>query len=256
MTGSRTVDLNADMGEAVEPDGIAVERALLEYVTSVHVACGGHAGDAASMRATVEAALAADVGVGAHPSYPDRAGFGRRPMELAWPVLLDSLRMQVSDLSAVARAAGTEVQSVKAHGALYGEVARGGAACVALISVLHDLCHASTPLVLPAGAPALALAKEIGRPTLEEGFCDRAYRPDGTLVDRTVPGAVFDEPERAAEQAGTLARGLVRDDVGTWLSLHPDTLCLHGDSPNALSMAMAVRDLLEREGVVVAAAAR
>jgi UPF0271 protein len=254
MATSRAIDLNADVGEAADKDGIAVERALLAYVTSVHVACGGHAGDAASMRATTDAAMGAGVRVGAHPSYPDRPGFGRKPMDMAWADLVVSLRRQIAALTDVARAAGTSVQSVKPHGALYGAVARGGSVCAAMLSAVHEECDDATPLVLPAGAPALALAKEIGRPTLEEGFCDRAYVSDATLMDRAAPGAVFADPARAAEQALTLAgRGLAQDDTGAWLHLRVDTLCLHGDSPNAVAMARAVRQALDGAGLLTTA---
>ncbi len=123
----RTIDLNADVGEANDVAGIEVERALLGLVTSAHVACGGHAGNDDSMAATVEAALAHSVRVGAHPSYPDRPGFGREPMDIDREALRDSLSRQMRDLDRICRAAGTSVRSVKPHGALYGEVAKGGA---------------------------------------------------------------------------------------------------------------------------------
>jgi UPF0271 protein len=251
----RVVDLNADVGEAGDEAGIAVERALLGLVTSAHVACGGHAGDQASMHATVLAALHHGVRVGAHPSYPDRAGFGRQPMEMAFGALQSALRAQLGDLIAVAEGCGTSVGSVKPHGALYADVARGGVACVALLGVMAELCHPDTPLILPAGAPARPLVKEMGLATLAEGFCDRAYTADGKLQSRQEAGSVFADPAQAAAQAISLARdGTVVAHDGTVLTLRVDTLCLHGDSPQAAAMATAVRRAFAAAGIAVTAA--
>ncbi len=191
----RRVDLNADVGEAADEEGIAVERELLGSVTSVHVACGGHAGDAASMEATVLAALAAGVRVGAHPSYPDRDGFGRRPLEIAPEELASSLRVVIGDLLGVARACGTTVYWVKAHGALYAEVAAEEPDW--RWSAWSRRCAApGTALVVRAGSPAVELARAAGFAVLEEAFCDRAYGADGELVSRQVTGAVYDDPTR------------------------------------------------------------
>jgi 5-oxoprolinase (ATP-hydrolysing) subunit A len=250
----RTIDLNADVGEAVDDAGIAVERALLDLVTTVHVACGGHAGDGASMRRTVQAALAAGVRVGAHPSYPDRGGFGRRPMEMAAEDLRSSLAEQIGALVAVTASLGTRVHSVKAHGALYGEVGGGGSSCDALVAAVHEQCDVDTALVLPAGSPGVAALQAAGVRVLQEGFSDRAYAPDGGLVARSEPGSVYDDPTVASAQALGLA---VRESVvahdGSVISLVVDTLCVHGDSPNAVAMAGAVRRSLAEAGVALAA---
>ncbi len=255
MPGDRpTIDLNADVGEAGDVAGTAVERALLALVTSAHIACGGHAGNAATMRATVQSALAAGVQVGAHPSYPDRAGFGRVAMELSPGELSASLTAQLAALIEIAHALGTTVSSVKPHGALYGEVARGGTSCDVLLGVMGELCDPGTALVLPSGAPAGLRAQEASWAVLQEGFCDRAYTADGALVARYEPGAVYDDPARAAAQARGLAEdGTVHAVDGAVLSLAVDTLCVHGDSPNAVPMARAVRAALEAAGVTVAA---
>jgi 5-oxoprolinase (ATP-hydrolysing) subunit A len=252
----RTVDLNADVGEAEDAAGIAVERELLALVTSAHVACGGHAGDDESMRATVQAALAHGVRVGAHPSYPDREGFGRRDMDMAAADLASTLRAQIGALSEVARTCGTRVQSVKPHGALYAEVGRGGDACAVLLGVMGDLCGDDVAVVLPSGAPALAVIAGTGRPALREGFADRAYAADGGLVSRHRPGAVLSDVHSAGVQAlGLVEDGTVRADDGTMLSLAVDTICVHGDSPNAAAIAEAVRVALAGAGVVVSAPA-
>jgi 5-oxoprolinase (ATP-hydrolysing) subunit A len=235
-----SVDLNADVGEATEADGIAVERELLSVVTSVNVACGGHAGDEASMRNTVEAACAHGVAVGAHPSYPDRPGFGRRPMDMDRADLEHSLRDQMAALVEVCSAQGTQIRSVKAHGALYGVVGQGADALGALLAAVDATCAPDTVLVLPARSEAVRICRSAGRLVRQEGFCDRAYAPDGTLVDRSLPGAVFTDPVQAAAQAVELAGGG-----------QIDTLCIHGDSPGAVAMARAVRQALERAGMVI-----
>ena len=250
----RSIDLNADLGEADDDAGRAIERALLGLVTSAHIACGGHAGDDESMHAMVQAALEGGVRVGAHPSYPDRAGFGRRPMEMAASDLASSLADQIGALIKVAASLGASVCSVKPHGALYGEVGGHAGTFDALVGVVVDLCDPGTALVLPAGAPALTWAEKAGLAVLEEGFADRAYTSDGRLLDRRQPGSVYNDPEQAAAQALGLAQwGTVRAADGTTLTLAVDTLCLHGDSPNALAMARAVRRGLSDAGIAVAA---
>jgi 5-oxoprolinase (ATP-hydrolysing) subunit A len=250
----RTIDLNADLGEATDATGTEIERALLGLVTSAHIACGGHAGDDQSMRATVQGALDAGVRVGAHPSYPDRAGFGRRPMAIAPSDLAASLAGQIRALMEVAASLGAAVCSVKPHGALYGAVGDDEATFEALVGVLVDLCDPGTSLVLPAGSPAVTWAEGAGVSVLEEGFADRAYTADGGLLARQHPGSVYSDPERAAAQALALATGgTVAATDGTTLTLAVDTLCLHGDSPNAVGLARAVRHALASAGISVAA---
>jgi UPF0271 protein len=203
----------------------------------------------------VSAAVARGVRVGAHPSYPDREGFGRRPMELAASDLEAALAQQLAALVVVAEACGTVVHSVKAHGALYGEVAKGETAYDVFVSSVDRSCGPGTALVLEAGSIAVSMARLQGRTVLEEGFCDRAYRHDGGLVDRSQPGAVYDDGATAAAQALDLVcRSTVQPRDGPPLALPVDTLCLHGDSPGALTMAAAVRQALQGAGVQVAAA--
>lgn len=256
MTTKRTLDLNADVGEATDAAGIEVERTLLGLVTSVHVACGGHAGDDDSMKATVAAALTHALRVGAHPSYPDRPGFGRQPMEIDRAELGQSLSEQVSALQRVCRAAGTTVASVKAHGALYEEVAKGGAIYETFRDAVRGSVGDDVALVLPSGCRAMAMVLRDGMQGCEEGFCDRAYRPDGGLVARATPGAVLTEPGAAAAQALSLARGAVVANDGSVLTLWVDTLCIHGDSPGAVGIVNAVRRTMADVGIEVVAPAR
>ena len=233
-----------------------MERALLEFVTSVHVACGGHAGDDESMTATVTASVAHAVRVGAHPSYPDRAGFGRNPMEIDRGELGESLSEQLQALDRICRRVGTALDSVKAHGALYEEVAKGGAVYETFRDAARASAGGDVALVLPSGCRAVAMALRDGVRACEEGFCDRAYRPDGGLVDRATPGAVLAEPGAAAAQALSLARGAVVAGDGSVLTLWVDTLCIHGDTPGAVPMATAVRRVMADEGIDVVAPLR
>jgi UPF0271 protein len=255
VSPARSIDLNADLGEAKDPVGIGTERELLGLVTTAHIACGGHAGDEASMTSTVAAALEHAVRVGAHPSYPDVAGFGRRPMEIDRDELRRSLSDQLRALGKVCEAAGTTIASVKPHGALYEEVAKGGAIYETLREAVRATCPDDTPLVLPSGCRAMAMVLRDGVSAREEGFCDRAYRPDGGLVDRASPGAVLDDPNEAAAQALSLARGAVVASDGSLLTLWVDTLCIHGDSPGAVAIATAVRAAMDGAGFEVTAPA-
>jgi 5-oxoprolinase (ATP-hydrolysing) subunit A len=255
VSPTRTIDLNADVGEAADEGGLEVERALIGLVTTAHVACGGHAGDDASMEATVAVAAEHAVRIGAHPSYPDRDGFGRRPLDIDRAALRTSLAAQVGSLDRVCRRAGTSVQSVKAHGALYEEVGKGGAVYEAFRDAVRASLGEGITLVLPSGCRATAMALRDGMAASEEGFCDRAYRPDGGLVDRGTAGAVLDDPEAAAAQALSLAGGAVAASDGSVLTLWVDTLCTHGDSPAAVAIVTAVRRVLAEAGIAVAAPA-
>jgi len=251
----RTIDLNADVGEATDAAGVEVERALLGLVTTVHVACGGHSGDDGSMAATVAAALEHSVRVGAHPSYPDRDGFGRRPIEIDRGELRASLSDQLRALDRVCRSAGTSMASVKAHGALYAEVAKGGAIYETLRDVVREGWGDGPILVLPSGCRATATALRDGVPTCEEGFCDRAYRRDGSLADRGTAGAVLTDPGEAAAQALSLARGAVVANDGSVLTRWVDTLCVHSDSHGVVAIAAAVRQAMADSGIDVVAPA-
>jgi UPF0271 protein len=252
----RTIDLSADLGEATDEAGRDVEHELLSLVTTAHIACGGHAGDVASMEATVADAVERAVRVGAHPSYPDREGFGRRPVDIDRAELRVALIEQLQTLQRVARAAGTEVESVKPHGALYGEVAKGGAIYETLRDAVRETYGPSATLVLPSGCRAMAMVLRDGVEAMEEGFCDRTYGPDGALVGRGEAGALIEDPEDAAAQARSLALGAVAASDGSVLTLWVDTLCIHGDTPGAVGIATAVRAALGAAGIGIAAPAR
>lgn len=228
------VDLNADLGE-----GIGDDAAMLTVVTSTSIACGGHAGDEASMREAVCGAVAHGVRIGAHPSYVDREHFGRRDLTVDPAILRTQLTDQVRTLAQIAEDSGAHLAYLKPHGALYNTaMVHDGVASLVLDVAEVALTNALPVMCLP-GSRLEALASERGHATITEGFADRAMRADGTLVPRTEPGAVLTEPAQIAQQVVDLAGEV-------------DSICLHGDTPGALSLARAARSALERAGVTVA----
>jgi len=246
----RSIDLNSDLGE-----GAGTEAALMPLISSANVACGAHAGDSATMRATVELALAQGVRVGAHPGYRDPASFGRHPLDLPEDALAADLHDQIVMLRAIAEAAGMRVTHVKAHGALYNQGERDDR----IASVIARTVAAVDPSLAVVATPGSAMARATvlaGLSLIREGFIDRAYEPDGTLRSRTVAGAMVLDPERAAAQAlGFVQGGGVRATDGSFLDLAVDTLCIHGDSPGAVEIARAVRRVLAAAGIAVRAPA-
>ena len=246
------VDLNSDVGESFGVWRLGDDVGVLESVTSANVACGFHAGDASTMRATCAAAAARGVVVGAHVGYRDLAGFGRRFVDVDPADLTDEVLYQVGALQAVARASGTSVRYVKPHGALYNALRTHEAQAGAVVSALVDL-GADLPLVVLPGSVVERLAQAAGLHTVAEGFPDRAYRPDGSLVGRRTVGAVIHDPDEVAARAVRMAEtGTVLAEDGSVLDLPVQTLCVHGDSPGAAATARAVRSALDAAGVVVA----
>lgn len=237
-----TIDLNADFGEAADAVAEAAERRLLAAVSSVNIACGGHAGDRASMRRAVSEAAARRVAVGAHPSYPDREGFGRRAMRMPLPVLRAAIGVQVAALAGIAAEVGVRLAHVKPHGALYHAAARDPEVAAAVAAGVAAGGAEGCVLVGLAGAPGLAVWRRAGWRVAAEGFVDRRYEPDGGLRDRRHADALIDDPAEAAEQALALVTG---GEV--------DTLCVHGDSPHAFPNIVAVRRALSAAGYAVGA---
>lgn len=247
-----TVDLNADLGELVGPGHAGVDEALLEVVTTAHVACGYHAGDEGTMRRTVAAAVAAGVAIGAHPSYPDRQGFGRRPVARTPAEVAADVTDQLAVLDRVARSEGARLRSVKAHGALYHRMAEDPD-CAAAVAVAVAEFDPSLVVVVRAGSAATAVAAGHGLAVAAEGFCDRGYLPDGSLAPRSTGHALLTDPDVVARRAVALAvDGAVEAVDGSTLALDCHTLCVHGDTPGALELAAAVRRSLEGRGIAVA----
>jgi UPF0271 protein len=246
------VDLNADLGESYGAWRMGDDDALLDVVTSANVACGFHAGDPATMLRTCIAAAARGVVVGAHPSYPDLVGFGRRPMELSGEELTASVVYQLGALDACCRAAGTRLAYVKPHGALYHEVSRNASAARAF--VLGVVGVAPLALLGPAGSELLRAAAELGLGTAAEVFADRGYLADGSLVPRGEHGAIVDDPDAVAQRVVRMVRqGCVRAVDGTDLPVVADSICLHSDTPGAVVLARRVREALLAAGVELGA---
>lgn len=242
------IDLNCDVGETATAadDG---DAAVMAFATSVSVACGFHAGDPRTMRQTVAAAAAAGVAIGAHPGYPDREGFGRLPCALPPEAVADLVTYQVGALDGFARAAGLRLQHVKLHGALYNTAARDPAIADAAVGAVAGL----GPRLFIVGPPASALAdaaRRHGLPFAAEVFADRTYAADGQLTARDRPDAFVDDADQAAQRiVRLLHEGIVETTAGTTLAMRGDTVCLHGDSPQALTFARRLAEALDAVGI-------
>ena len=244
-----TIDLNADLGEGCEFD---VE--LMGIVSSCNIACGGHAGDPRSMAATVDLAVANEVAIGAHPSYPDRPGFGRASHFQSGEKLRKSLVNQLDTLYGVVRSAGQSLTHVKPHGALYNDAAGDRTVAKILLQAVQDVCG-NVAIVGPPKSELERIAAEKNLTFIVEAFVDRAYLPDGSLVPRSEPNAVHADMNTITTQAITLAtKNMLTAENGEVLEVNADTLCIHGDTANAAEIGLAVRDVLLASGVSIRAA--
>ncbi|MFI5686098.1 LamB/YcsF family protein [Streptomyces sp. NPDC051636] len=248
-----SIDLNADLGEGFGRWRLTDDERLLSVVTSANVACGFHAGDAATMRRVCELAAERGVTVGAQVSYRDLAGFGRRAMDVPPAELAAEVAYQIGALEVFARAAGAGVAYVKPHGALYNRVVHDEEQAQAVVDGVL-LADASLPVLGLPGSRLLDLARKAGLPSVTEAFADRAYTENGTLVPRGQDGAVVSDPETVVERSVELARsGTVTAHSGTRIEVRARSLCLHGDTPGAVELARRVRERLEASGVTVEA---
>jgi UPF0271 protein len=240
------VDLNCDLGE-----GSHAEEALMPLVTSANIACGGHAGDAESMRASVRLALRHRVAIGAHPGYLDREHFGRLERAVTPREVYDLVFTQTRVLQSIADTVSATVRHVKPHGALYNQAARDGTLARAVVDAVREL---GLILLAPAASELLAAAMETGLSVASEVFADRTYQPDGSLTPRSEPDALIAEESVAVTQVLRLVQeGKVRASDGTEIALKADTVCVHGDGPRALDLVRALRRELGRAGVSVRA---
>lgn len=241
------IDLNCDLGESFGRYTLGNDADIMPFITSANIACGFHAGDPSVMQATVRLAKRHGVAIGAHPGWPDLQGFGRREMT-ASPDEVEALVLyQIGALAAFARAEGVPLMHVKPHGALYNQAAKDRALAEAVARAVRRFSR-DLVLVGLAGCGLVAAAAEMGLRVAHEAFPDRAYAPDGSLLPRSMPGAVIHDPTQVAENAVRLAREGIRfGEVRIW----PDTLCLHGDNPRAAQNARLVREALAAAGVAV-----
>lgn len=245
------IDLNADVGESSATQVIGDDRALVPQVTSVSIACGAHAGDEPTMRATLRLAKAHGVAAGAHPGFADREGFGRREQSLPAHELEDLVLSQLQALSGLAREEGVPLRHVKPHGALYNMACRDAGMAAAICRAVAACDPSLAVLGLP-GSALLEAARATGLRAVAEGFIDRAYHADGRLVSRTVAGAVLHDIDRVAERAvAMVTTGHVPTIDGPSIALPVETLCIHGDTPRAAQLAARVRTALEHAGIDV-----
>jgi UPF0271 protein len=245
------MDLNADVGESFGAWPMGADEELIPLVTSVNVACGAHAGDPATILRTVEVAAAHGAAVGAHPGYPDLAGFGRRDLDMSAADLRASLIVQIGAIQAAARIVGTTLRHVKPHGALYNRAARDPEIATIVAEAVRDL-DPGLILVGLAGSASVAAGHAAGLAVSEEAFADRCYEPDGSLRSRQRPGALL-SPEAAAAQAVSIARDrIVTTGDGSQRPVIADTICIHGDTPDAAAIARAVREALAGAGIPLA----
>lgn len=245
------MDINSDLGEGYGAWTMGDDAAMLAIVSSANVACGFHAGDPLTILATLREAAARDVAVGAHVSYPDRVGFGRRPMDVAPAELTADVIYQIGALQGLAAAAGTRVSYVKPHGALYNTIAADARQADAVIAGIRAV-DPSLILMGLAGAPILERARAAGLRVVAEAFADRAYTPSGALVSRREAGAVLHDPELVAARMLRLATdGEIEAADGSLLRLDAQSICVHGDSPAAVAMAKRIRERFAAEGVTI-----
>jgi 5-oxoprolinase (ATP-hydrolysing) subunit A len=241
-----TIDLNADLGE-----GIGDDEAMLDIVTSASIACGGHAGDETTMRAAVRAAKARGVVIGAHPGFADRENFGRKRLLLAPDELDASIRQQVRTLVEIADEEDWPVRYVKLHGALANMAAEEPAIMALCLAAVEGLVDDMAILAIDSSAQ-VETAEAMAYRTIAEAYADRAYQANGLLVPRQMPGAVLHDPSEIAARAVRLAQtGEIEAIDGSVIRTTARSLCIHGDTPDAVSIARAVRDGLAAAGVEI-----
>jgi UPF0271 protein len=242
------IDLNSDIGESYGAYTIGADDEILRWITSANVACGWHGGDPGVMRRTVEKAKALGVRVGAHPSYPDLLGFGRRAMQITRQEARDYMLYQIGALRAFAEALGVQLQHVKPHGAIYNVAVKDRELS---LGIAEGVADAGGDLIL-VGLPDSEIPKagrERGLRVAREAFGDRAYNEDGTLVSRKIPGSLITDPEEVANRVLALVQGRLKAITGREIGIAADTICLHGDTPGAGIIARRVRERLDAAGI-------
>ncbi|HHW17983.1 MAG TPA: 5-oxoprolinase subunit PxpA [Firmicutes bacterium] len=247
----RCIDLNTDTGESFGRWTLGADEELISFVSSANIACGMHAGDPVVMDRTVEICRKKGVSVGAHPGFPDLQGFGRREMRMTTKEVESYVLYQIGALQAFCGSFGLRLSHVKPHGALYNMAATD---MDLALSVARGVARAGNDLILVglAGSLLLDAADRIGIPRASEGFCDRAYNPDGTLMPRSSPGAVITDISEIASRAVRMVKdGVVLSSDGKEIPLRVDTICVHGDTPGAAKIAKAIKEALSENGIEI-----
>lgn len=249
------LDLNSDMGESFGAWTMGNDSALLRYVTSANIACGFHAGDPATMRRTVTEAVERGVAVGAHPGLPDLQGFGRRVMAVSAAEVYDMAVYQIGALAGFAAAAGTRLNHVKTHGALYNMTAKDPKLADAIARAAHDV---DPGLLIYAASPNMADAAQAhGLGVAYEVYADRSYQDDGSLTPRSQPHAMIEDVDQSIAQVKRMVKeGVVRALSGKEVKVRADTLCIHGDQPGAALFAQRIHEALTADGISIKTFAR
>ena len=245
------VDLNSDLGESFGAYTIGLDSEVLKYVTSANVACGWHAGDPLIMDKTVKLAVENGVAIGAHPGYPDLMGFGRRNMDITPNEAKNYMLYQLGALSAFAKFHGTKIQHMKLHGAFYNTACVKKELADAIVEAMLEVDKDIIIMAL-SGSCLLQIAEERGLKVAHEVFADRAYNADGTLVNRRLPGAMIHDKNLAIQRIKRMVlEGKVTAIDGTDIDIKADSICVHGDNPEAVSFVKLIRESLEAEGIEV-----
>lgn len=245
------VDLNSDLGESYGAFEVGRDAEVIPLITSANIGCGYHGGDPSVMAATVAAAIRHGVGIGVHPSYPDLVGFGRRVLACSEAEVYGYVLYQIGALHAFAKAQGAVLSHVKPHGALNNHAFGDQPTARAIVRAVRDFDPA-LPLFAMPGSALGQEAVASGQPVLWEVFADRAYHPDGSLVSRSLPGAVIHDPEVAVRQViRMVAEGFVRALDGTDVPIKADTVCVHGDNPAAIALIRNLRQRLPEADITI-----
>jgi 5-oxoprolinase (ATP-hydrolysing) subunit A len=245
------IDLNADAGESFGPWLLGNDAALFDQISSVNVACGFHAGDPLTMRRTLELARDKGVQIGAHPSYPDLVGFGRRVIVASSEEVHSDVLYQIGALEGFSRLVGVAIRHVKAHGALSNRACQDAETAKAVAQATRDW-NPTVPLVVLPNTHLETEAVKLNVPVIIEAFPERAYLQNGQLAPRSIPGSSIHDPKDAARRAVMMVtQGKIETIDGGWFALQPQTLCIHGDNPNAVEIARHVRRALEAQGVQI-----
>ena len=246
----RSIDLNCDMGESYGAWKMGADAEVMPHISSANIACGYHGGDPATIRKTVRLAVDHGVAVGAHPSLPDRQGFGRRPMKISSQDMYDLVVYQAGAVEGFARAAGVKLHHIKCHGALYNMAATDEGLSEAMVRAAKDL---GVMLYVLSRSKNYEIAKKAGIAVAGEVFADRGYSDDGTLAPRDQPGGMIEDKAKSVQQAlAMVEQGYVTSLSGKRVAVAADTLCLHGDQPGAVAFARAIRKAFSERGIAVA----
>ncbi len=246
-----SVDINCDMGESFGAWTMGSDAALMDCVSSANIACGFHAGDASTMRKTVEIAAEKGVAIGAHPSYPDLQGFGRRNMALSHQEVFDIVIYQVAALKGICEASGTRLSHVKPHGALYNQAAKDADLAASIAKAIQRIDKNLIVYGL-SGSFLISEASKLGLRTASEAFADRTYQRDGTLTPRTIAGALIRTSENAAAQALQMVKDQAVETIDNEIiTVKAETICIHGDAEHAVEFAQAIRKILVENGISI-----